>query len=93
MLCYDFLQRVGHWLTTTWYGFTFCSCNEYVSKHLHGKCGYLWNFTLTYQQYHGGTNFGRTGASYVLTGYYDEAPMDEYGQIDSVDHDISVFLS
>ncbi|AQK79116.1 putative metal-nicotianamine transporter YSL6 [Zea mays] len=29
--------------------------------------------------YHGGTNFGRTGASYVLTGYYDEAPMDEYG--------------
>lgn len=31
------------------------------------------------EQYYGGTNFGRTGASYVLTGYYDEAPIDEYG--------------
>jgi len=92
MLCYDFLQRVGRWLTTTWYGFTFCSCNEYVNKHLQGKCGDLWNFTLTCQQYHGGTNFGRTGASYVLTGYYDEAPLDEYGQIASVDHYISVLF-
>lgn len=83
MLCYDFLQRVGQWLTTTWYvcSLTFCSCNEYVCKHLQGKYGYvLKNFTLTCQQYHGGTNFGRTGASYVLTGYYDEAPMDEYGR-------------
>ncbi|BAF25717.1 Os09g0539200 [Oryza sativa Japonica Group] len=34
---------------------------------------------VNYYMYHGGTNFGRTGASYVLTGYYDEAPMDEYG--------------
>lgn len=32
-----------------------------------------------FEQYHGGTNFGRTGASYVLTGYYDEGPLDEYG--------------
>ncbi|KAJ3687354.1 hypothetical protein LUZ61_016518 [Rhynchospora tenuis] len=32
-----------------------------------------------YYMYHGGTNFGRTGASFVLTQYYDEAPLDEYG--------------
>uniref|UniRef100_A0A0A8YH38 Beta-galactosidase n=1 Tax=Arundo donax TaxID=35708 RepID=A0A0A8YH38_ARUDO len=34
---------------------------------------------VNYYMFHGGTNFGRTGASYVLTGYYDEAPIDEYG--------------
>ncbi|KAL6846042.1 hypothetical protein ACP4OV_023490 [Aristida adscensionis] len=34
---------------------------------------------VNYYMYHGGTNFGRTAASYVLTGYYDEAPIDEYG--------------
>ncbi|KAL6601348.1 hypothetical protein ACP70R_044568 [Stipagrostis hirtigluma subsp. patula] len=34
---------------------------------------------VNYYMYHGGTNFGRTSASYVLTGYYDEAPIDEYG--------------
>jgi ABC-type maltose transport system permease subunit len=50
------------------------------TKYLQGKhADLLWNFILICQQYHGGTNFGRTGASYVLTGYYDEAPMDEYG--------------
>ena len=32
-----------------------------------------------FEQYYGGTNFGRTGASYVLTGFYDEGPLDEYG--------------
>ncbi|GFY87478.1 glycosyl hydrolase family 35 protein [Actinidia rufa] len=31
--------------------------------------------------YHGGTNFGRTGAAYVITSYYDQAPLDEYGLI------------
>ncbi|KAF7128961.1 hypothetical protein RHSIM_Rhsim10G0128000 [Rhododendron simsii] len=31
--------------------------------------------------YHGGTNFGRTGAAYVTTSYYDQAPLDEYGLI------------
>ncbi|KAF7060272.1 hypothetical protein CFC21_067067 [Triticum aestivum] len=34
---------------------------------------------VNYYMYYGGTNFGRTGASYVLTGYYDEGPIDEYG--------------
>nr|CAG30724.1 putative beta-galactosidase precursor [Hordeum vulgare] len=38
------------------------------------KGGTLVNY---YMQYYGGTNFGRTGASYVLTGYYDEGPVDE----------------
>ncbi|KAK0576555.1 hypothetical protein LWI29_019583 [Acer saccharum] len=31
--------------------------------------------------YHGGTNFGRTGSAFVLTSYYDQAPLDEYGLI------------
>ncbi|KAG5024150.1 hypothetical protein JHK86_020064 [Glycine max] len=29
--------------------------------------------------YHGGTNLGRTSSSYVITSYYDQAPLDEYG--------------
>ncbi|XP_072979925.1 beta-galactosidase 11-like [Typha angustifolia] len=38
------------------------------------------NGTLTnYYMYHGGTNFGRTGSSFVMTRYYDEAPLDEFG--------------
>ncbi|KAL4296700.1 hypothetical protein GQ457_12G015920 [Hibiscus cannabinus] len=28
--------------------------------------------------YHGGINFGRTTAAYILTSYYDQAPLDEY---------------
>ncbi|KAG6533703.1 hypothetical protein ZIOFF_007578 [Zingiber officinale] len=34
---------------------------------------------VNYYMYHGGTNFGRTGASFVMTRYYDEGPLDEYG--------------
>ncbi|URD76280.1 beta-galactosidase [Musa troglodytarum] len=34
---------------------------------------------VNYYMYHGGTNFGRTGAAFVMTRYYDEAPLDEYG--------------
>ncbi|KAF5185581.1 Beta-galactosidase [Thalictrum thalictroides] len=38
------------------------------------------NGTLAnYYMYYGGTNYGRTGASFVTTRYYDEAPLDEYG--------------
>ncbi|XP_068651800.1 beta-galactosidase 11-like [Aristolochia californica] len=36
---------------------------------------------VNYYMYHGGTNFGRTGASFVQTRYYDEAPLDEYGML------------
>ncbi|XP_043703285.1 beta-galactosidase 6-like [Telopea speciosissima] len=36
---------------------------------------------VNYYMYHGGTNFGRTGSAYVTTGYYDQAPLDEYGLI------------
>ncbi|CAO2815605.1 unnamed protein product [Amaranthus hypochondriacus] len=32
-----------------------------------------------YYMYHGGTNFGRTGAAFATTRYYDEAQLDEYG--------------
>lgn len=31
-------------------------------------------------QYHGGTNFGRNAAHFVTTRYYDEAPLDEFGE-------------
>ncbi|XP_078448276.1 beta-galactosidase 11-like [Wolffia australiana] len=38
------------------------------------------NGTLTnYYMYYGGTNFGRTGSSFAMTRYYDEAPIDEFG--------------
>lgn len=30
-------------------------------------------------QYHGGTNFDRIASAFVITAYYDEAPLDEYG--------------
>ncbi|CDP10946.1 unnamed protein product [Coffea canephora] len=36
---------------------------------------------VNYYMYHGGTNFGRTGSAFVITSYYDEAPIDEYGLI------------
>ncbi|XP_068653688.1 beta-galactosidase 6-like [Aristolochia californica] len=36
---------------------------------------------VNYYMYHGGSNFGRSGSSYVTTSYYDEAPLDEYGMV------------
>ncbi|XP_028787785.1 beta-galactosidase 16 [Neltuma alba] len=36
---------------------------------------------VNYYMYHGGTNFGRTAAAFMITAYYDEAPLDEYGLI------------
>ncbi|KAF7816832.1 beta-galactosidase 16-like [Senna tora] len=36
---------------------------------------------VNYYMYHGGTNFERTGSAFVITAYYDQAPLDEYGLI------------
>ncbi|XP_010521259.1 PREDICTED: beta-galactosidase 6 [Tarenaya hassleriana] len=36
---------------------------------------------INYYMYHGGTNFGRSASSYFITGYYDQAPLDEYGLV------------
>ncbi|XP_021896413.1 beta-galactosidase 16-like isoform X1 [Carica papaya] len=36
---------------------------------------------INYYMYHGGTNFGRRAAAYMVTSYYDQAPLDEYGLI------------
>ncbi|OIT27278.1 PREDICTED: beta-galactosidase 16-like [Nicotiana attenuata] len=36
---------------------------------------------INYYMYHGGTNFGRSAAEYMITSYYDQAPLDEYGLI------------
>ncbi|MCE0480960.1 Beta-galactosidase 8 [Datura stramonium] len=39
-----------------------------------------------FEQYHGGTNFGRTsGGSFIATSYDYDAPLDEYGMI-PLDH-------
>ncbi|GMN45552.1 hypothetical protein TIFTF001_014749 [Ficus carica] len=35
---------------------------------------------VNYYMYHGGTNFGRSASSFVITSYYDQAPLDEYGR-------------
>lgn len=60
------------------------------------------NFT---QQYHGGTNFGRTaGGPFITTSYDYDAPIDEYGVLKvhsmnfldlnmHVDHEINSFYS
>ncbi|XP_071713832.1 beta-galactosidase 16 [Rutidosis leptorrhynchoides] len=34
---------------------------------------------INYYMYHGGTNFGRSPAAFIITSYYDQAPLDEYG--------------
>lgn len=35
------------------------------------------------EQYHGGTNFGRTtGGPFIATSYDYDAPIDEYGMLD-----------
>nr|GMC65111.1 beta-galactosidase 13-like [Ipomoea batatas] len=34
---------------------------------------------VNYYMYFGGNNYGRTGSSFVSTGYYDEGPLDQYG--------------
>ncbi|KAM2449598.1 hypothetical protein PS1_019684 [Malus domestica] len=36
---------------------------------------------VNYYMYHGGTNFGRSASAFVITSYYDEAPLDEYGSV------------
>ncbi|XP_019233597.1 PREDICTED: beta-galactosidase 16-like [Nicotiana attenuata] len=36
---------------------------------------------INYYMYHGGTNFGKTSAEFMITSYYDQAPLDEYGLI------------
>ncbi|XP_038973929.1 beta-galactosidase 11-like [Phoenix dactylifera] len=46
-----------------------------VTRFFSAKNGTLVN----YYMYHGGTNFGREGSAFVMTRYYDEAPLDEYG--------------
>lgn len=42
-------------------------------------------FLLTHltdlMQYHGGTNFDRLASAFIITAYYDEAPLDEYGMV------------
>lgn len=38
-------------------------------------------FAFFHEQYHGGTNFGRSAAEFMITSYYDLAPLDEYGKL------------
>ena len=51
---------------------------------------------FTFSQYHGGTNFGRSAGAYMITGYYDQAPLDEYGKnciFNKLAHTIRIFAS
>lgn len=41
---------------------------------------------LDLMQYHGGTNFDKIASAFVMTAYYDEAPLDEYGMFLSFLH-------
>ncbi|KAL6515520.1 hypothetical protein OROHE_018554 [Orobanche hederae] len=42
----------------------------------------IWTENWThFYDYHGGTNFGHTASTFVITSYYDQAPLDEYGLI------------
>lgn len=42
----------------------------------------LTSLIFTWQQYHGGTNFGRTaGGPFITTSYDYDAPIDEYGKV------------
>lgn len=54
----------------------------HVFLDLGGKANY--NLLLVMYQYHGGTNFGRsTGGPFISTSYDYDAPIDEYGMLDS----------
>ncbi|RWW47733.1 hypothetical protein BHE74_00046247 [Ensete ventricosum] len=69
-------QRTARSRTTTWYGELLLPRENDVGRQRH-----LLTFPPSFSvQYHGGTNFGRTGAAFMMTRYYDEAPLDEYGR-------------
>lgn len=43
-------------------------------------------FLSCFDQYHGGTNFGRTaGGPFIATSYDYDAPLDEYGKYKGLD--------
>ncbi|OMO50699.1 Glycoside hydrolase, family 35 [Corchorus olitorius] len=66
-----FLQRYGDEAFVRSAEETAFSVAEFIAK----KQGSYVN----YYMYHGGTNFGRTAAARIITSYYDQAPLDEYG--------------
>lgn len=58
--------------------------NYYMVTKLRSLSNRIWSSRTHHRvsiQYHGGTNFGRTSSSYFITGYYDQAPLDEYGLV------------
>lgn len=73
-----------HLLTTTWYVFH----GSHLSRKLpnHNVCDNLeiaiFELIMLTDQYHGGTNFGRSaGGPFITTSYDYDAPLDEYGNI------------
>lgn len=58
-----FLDVFVHFPMISWSGFS--------------DCRLLWESSG--QQYHGGTNFGRTSGAGITTSYDYDAPIDEYG--------------
>ncbi|KAM3305790.1 hypothetical protein P3S67_012658 [Capsicum chacoense] len=74
--------------TENWTSFVWSESNNQISRRHSISCRSLhckeeWNLhqLLNEHFYHGGTNFGRTAAEYMITSYYDQAPLDEYGLI------------
>lgn len=59
---------------------TFVNCKMNRSLLSVYTCLFMHHIVLVIQ-FHGGTNFGRTASAYVITSYYDQAPLDEYGMV------------
>ncbi|KAI5435900.1 hypothetical protein KIW84_022358 [Lathyrus oleraceus] len=68
-------QRIGHHL---YGGLPYIRSAEDIAFHVALFVARNGSF-INYYMYHGGTNFGRTASAYTITGYYDQAPLDEYG--------------
>ncbi|KAF7840150.1 beta-galactosidase 6 [Senna tora] len=68
-------QRIGHLL---YGGLPYIRSAEDIAFHVTLFIARNGSY-VNYYMYHGGTNLGRTSSAYVITAYYDQAPLDEYG--------------
>lgn len=74
-----FIQKGGSFVNYYMVGF-----RSYFSKNIYDGNRILFNLSYMFynvEQYHGGTNFGRTaGGPFITTSYDYDAPVDEYGE-------------
>ena len=79
-----FIQTGGSFVN--YYMVTFCyrASRLRFSHYFYPEC-YIDSDTYLFNQYHGGTNFGRTaGGPFITTSYDYDAPLDEYGKIEEL---------